>query len=137
MNVGRAMGMALLASPGLALAAGDEPARAGAFALADGLGLQMTLGLAVVLAAVIGLSWLLRRHALPRGGAIQVLGGLPLGTRERLLLVEVEQVRLLIGVTATQIQALHVFPASSSSPVSFKSTLDALPAESPHERPKP
>ncbi len=136
MNAWRAMGAVLLVPPGVALAAGDEMARAGSFALGDGLGLQLTLGLAVVLAAVIGLSWLLRRHALPRGGAIQVLGGLPLGTRERLLLVEVEQIRLLIGVTATQIQALHVFPVSPSSPLSFQSTLDALPSESLHDRPK-
>jgi len=58
---------------------------------------QLTLGLAVVLAAAIALSWLLRRYALPRGGAIQVIGGLPLGSRERLLLIEVDQVRLLIS----------------------------------------
>jgi flagellar protein FliO/FliZ len=136
MNAWRATGMALLALPELALATGEQATRAGAFALGDGLGLQLTLGLAVVLAAAVGLSWLLRRHALPRGGAIQVLGGLPLGARERLLLVEVEQVRLLIGVTATQIQALHVFPPPSAPPASFQRTLDASSSELPHERPK-
>lgn len=135
MNAWRAMGAALLAPPGLAAAAGDELARAGSFALGDGLGLQLTLGLAVVLVAVVGLSWLLRRHALPRGGMIQVLGGLPLGARERLLLVQVEQVRLLIGISATQIQALHVFPPLPSPPDSFQSSL-ASSSESLHERPK-
>lgn len=139
MNVWRAIGTAAPGlPPGLMLAAGPETAQAGAFALGDGLLLQLTLGLAVVLAAVVGLSWLLRRHALPRGGAIQVVGGLPLGTRERLLLVEVEQSRLLLGITATQIQTLHVFPASSSSspPISFKNALDASPAETSHARPE-
>ncbi|MBK8538276.1 MAG: flagellar biosynthetic protein FliO [Candidatus Competibacteraceae bacterium] len=96
----------------------------------SGMLLQLTLGLVVVLAAAMALSWLLRRYALPRGGAIQVIGGLPLGSRERLLLIEVDQVRLLIGVTASQIQALHVFPASPS-PISsaFKIMPDSSPTE--------
>lgn len=145
MNVWRVLSMALavpgLATSELARATGEDTTRAGAFAFGEGLGLQLMLGLVVVLAAVVGLSWLLRRHTQPRGGAIQVLGGLPLGTRERLLLVEVDQVRLLLGITATQIQALHVFPPSPPSPpspppVSFQSTLDASSAEWSHERQK-
>ncbi|TVR60643.1 MAG: flagellar biosynthetic protein FliO [Candidatus Competibacteraceae bacterium] len=137
MNVWRILSRALpaLAMSELARATGEDPTRAGAFAFGEGLGLQLTLGLVVVLAAVVGLSWLLRRHTQPRGGAIQVLGGLPLGTRERLLLVEVDQVRLLIGVTATQIQALHVFPPSPPS-ASFQSALDVSSTELSHERPK-
>lgn len=91
---------------------------------------QLTFGLLVVLALVIGFSWLLRRYALPRDGMIRVLGGLPLGTRERLLLIEVDDVRLLIGVTAQRIETLHTFtqPAASSF---------SLPEQAPHDPPTP
>ncbi|HRD65833.1 MAG TPA: flagellar biosynthetic protein FliO, partial [Candidatus Competibacter sp.] len=77
---------------------------------------QLTLGLAVVLVLAIGLSWFLRRYALPRGGAIRVIGGLPLGSRERLLLIEVDEARLLLGITPSQIQTLHVFAPVTSRP---------------------
>ena len=132
--MGRAW-MALPGLPGLALAAGDS-GRAEAVVPGSSMLLQLTLGLAVVLAAAMALSWLLRRYALPRGGAIQVIGGLPLGSRERLLLIEVDQVRLLIGVTSSQIQALHVFPAPPSPPKSaiFKIMPDSPPTEAPHDR---
>lgn len=103
--------MAILALPRWTSAAGNDSSsshNAESF-LSNGLLTQLTLGLIVVLVAAVGLTWLLRRYALPRGGAIQVLGGLPLGSRERLLLIEVNDVRLLIGVTSSQIQALHVF----------------------------
>lgn len=100
-------------------AASAEPVRAESLALSGGLLAQLTLGLVVVLVLAIGLSWLLRRYALPRDGLIRVIGGLPLGTRERLLLIEVDQVRLLIGVTAQQIRTLHVFTPPAATPFSL------------------
>lgn len=87
---------------------------------------QLALGLLLVLALVVGLSWMLRRYALPRDGVIRVISALPLGTRERLLLIEVDQVRLLIGVSAQRIQTLHTFPAAALPP---------LAAEATHEQP--
>lgn len=103
----------ILAWPALTLAVGADPGRAESLAVSSGVLTQLTLGLAVVLALAVGLSWLLRRHLLPRGGVIRVIGGLPLGSRERLLLIEVDETRLLIGVTAQQIQTLHIFPPAS------------------------
>ena len=112
----------MLVLPGGALAAGVEPGHVESTALlSGGMLAQLTLGLLLVLGLAAGLSWLLRRYALPRDGLVRVIGGLPLGARERLLLVEVDEVRLLIGITAHQIQALHVFtPSSSSSSLSSK-----------------
>ncbi len=122
---------ALLALPTLTLAAGVDPGRAETLAVSGGMLTQLTLGLAVVLALAVGLSWLLRRHVLPRGGAIRVIGGLPLGSRERLLLVEVDEVRLLIGVTSQQIQTLHVFPPARPF------ALAPAPSEPIDDRPQP
>lgn len=122
------MATGLLLWSAASLAAGMEPARLESTAPGSGLLVQLTLGLLVVLALAIGLSWLLRRYALPRDGLIRVVGGLPLGTRERLLLIEVDQVRLLIGVTAQQIQTLHVFNPPAAPPF-------ALYPDPPHEPP--
>lgn len=88
---------------------------------------QLALGLLLVLALAVGLSWMLRRYALPRDGVIRVIGGLPLGTRERLLLIEVDEVRLLIGVTAQHMQTLYTFPRPSVAPF-------PLAAEASHEQ---
>jgi len=120
----------LLALPALTLAAGGDPGRADIPAVSGGMLTQLTLGLVIVLALAVGLSWLLRRHVLPRGGAIRVIGGLPLGSRERLLLVEVDEVRLLIGVTSQQIQTLHVFPPA------LPFTLAPAPPESVDDHPQ-
>lgn len=73
--------------------------------------MQMTLGLLVVLAMIFGFAWLLRRFGRYQGlanGSLKTLGGLPLGTRERLVLVQVGGKQLLLGVTPHSIQTLHV-----------------------------
>ncbi len=125
-----------LAWPGLALAtASIDPVHTESIMPGGSLLVQLTLGLAVVLVAAVGLTWLLRRYALPRGGTIQVIGGLPLGSRERVLLIEVDQVRLLIGVTSSQVQTLHVFPPPATP--SFRAMSDVPPMEPPHDLMEP
>jgi len=125
--------LTLLTGPAVTLAAGADPGRTELPAVvSSGMLTQLTLGLVVVLALAVGLSWLLRRHVLPRGGAIRVIGGLPLGSRERLLLIEVDETRLLIGVTTQQIQTLHVFPPMPP----FAMTPDPPPPELPDDRPE-
>lgn len=77
-----------------------------------GQALQVVLGLAVVLALIGLTAWASRRlHGFkPHGrGRIRVLEALPLGTRERLLLVEVDDTRVLLGLSAGRIATLHAF----------------------------
>lgn len=69
-------------------------------------------GLALILVLIYGLSWFVKRFS--QGGfmqnpAMKILATMPLGTRERLMLVEVGGQQLLLGVTATAINTLHVF----------------------------
>ncbi|MBL8254926.1 MAG: flagellar biosynthetic protein FliO, partial [Candidatus Competibacter sp.] len=114
MNASRVVGamLSVLSALPVSASAADEPGRIGSMAsVAPGGGMlvQLTLGLVVVLALAVGLSWLLRRYAIPRDGLIRVIGGLPLSSRERLLLIAVDETRLLIGITPHQIQTLHVF----------------------------
>jgi flagellar protein FliO/FliZ len=99
------------AIPGRALAA---EAAAGA---AAGL-TQAGLGLFAVIALILGLAWLARRVGLVRqgtpGAAIKVVSSTMLGARQRLVLVEVEDTWLVLGVSAGEIRPLHTMPARSA-----------------------
>ncbi len=69
-------------------------------------------GLALILVLIYGLSWFVKRFS--QGGFLQnptmkIVASMPLGTRERLMLVDVGGKQLLLGVTATQINTLQVF----------------------------
>lgn len=73
---------------------------------------QTLLGLIAVLAAIVGVAWLLRRVGrLPSGAqsVIRVLGGASMGARERVVLVQVGETQMLLGVAPGRVQALHVF----------------------------
>lgn len=81
--------------------------------------LHLTLALAVVLAAIIGLAWLLRRVARfnrSADGQLRILGGLPVGNRERIVLVQVGKTQLLIGVAPGRVQTLHVLDEPIEGP---------------------
>ncbi len=97
--------------------------------------LGVAISLILVLGLVLVLAWLARRTRLLgvwQGGPMQVRATLALGHRERLVLVEVEGRRLLLGVTQEQIRMLleldpHA-PAPASEPAQddFVSRLSAL-----------
>jgi flagellar protein FliO/FliZ len=72
--------------------------------------LQVLLGLGLVLAAVVGSAWLLRRFSpgqIGAGGAVKVIGGVALGPKERLVLVEIGETWLVLGVAPGQVNTLH------------------------------
>lgn len=69
-------------------------------------------GLILILGLIYGLSWFVKRFsqgAFMQNPTMKILSAMPLGTRERLLLVDVGGKQLLLGVTATHINTLHVF----------------------------
>lgn len=72
--------------------------------------LQVLLGLGLVLAAVAGSAWLLKRFSpgqIGAGGAVKVIGGVALGPKERLVLVEIGETWLVLGVAPGQVNTLH------------------------------
>ncbi len=74
--------------------------------------LQVLLGLLFVIGLVFALAWILKRVGqgnLVGGQQMKVVAAMPMGTRERIALVEVGGQHILLGVTATQINTLHVF----------------------------
>jgi flagellar protein FliO/FliZ len=75
--------------------------------------LQVMLGLGLVLALMGGLAWLLKRlGGMQQGsaGAIKILGGAAVGQRERVVLVEIADTWLVIGVAPGHVSALHSMP---------------------------
>ncbi|MHC8298649.1 flagellar biosynthetic protein FliO [Pseudomonas sp. ZS1P83] len=108
---------ALLALPFSVLAA--EPAAtaatATAAAVSSGVGGQLTqlvFGLLLVLGLIFFLAWLLRRvqQAGPagKGQVIELIGSRALGPRDRLMLVQVGNEQILLGLSPGTITALHV-----------------------------
>ncbi len=73
--------------------------------------------LAVVLGALVVFLWLLKRFT-PLAGheSLHLVAALSIGPRERLLLIEVQGERLLIGATPQHIQLIHHFSAAVSPP---------------------
>ncbi len=72
---------------------------------------QLTLGMIAVLALMLGLAWILKRTGkfqMAAGGNLKILGGLSMGTRERVVLLQVGETQLLVGVAPGRVQTLHV-----------------------------
>lgn len=73
--------------------------------------LETVLGLGLILALIFVLAWLIKRTGkfqTTANGEIKMIATLSLGQRERAMLLEVGDVRILVGVTAQQIRTLHV-----------------------------
>lgn len=80
--------------------------------------LQVLLGLIVVLAAIIATAWLLRRLGVSqmRGNAnMRVVGAVAVGPRERVILVEVRDTWLVLGVAPGRVNAVHQMPKPSDA----------------------
>lgn len=74
---------------------------------------QVFLALGLVVLAIFGAGWLLRRFGpaqMTQGGAMRVLGGVMVGPRERLVLVEVGETWLIVGVAPGNVSAVHSLP---------------------------
>ena len=89
--------------------------------------LQVFGGLLLVLALVFGAAWALRRLGHVPGltnQAIKLVGAASVGTRERVVLLEVAGTWILVGVAPGQVRSLATLPkgelpaAQDSAPVS-------------------
>ena len=81
--------------------------------------LQTSLALIFVIALMLGLAWLTKRIN-PRGlgGAgsnVKLVGSLSVGTRERILVVEVGEQWIVVGASPGRMNALATMPRQESS----------------------
>lgn len=83
--------------------------------------LSLIASLLVVIGTIVVLGWLYSRSKLFGGtsnDAINIVASRALGSKERLMVIEVGGQQLLLGMTATQVQTLHVFNAPVIDPAS-------------------
>lgn len=99
----------LLLSGGVAFAAvaPEESATSAVWAVA-----KLLVSLLIVIGAIFAAAWALKRIGPPRSanGLIRVLAAVPLGPRERLVLVEIGETWFVLGVAQGNIQTLHSMP---------------------------
>jgi flagellar protein FliO/FliZ len=72
---------------------------------------SVTLALLVVLVAIFALAWLARRlrtFGARAAGALEILASMPLGAKERAVLVKVGDAQILLGVAPGRVNTLHV-----------------------------
>lgn len=81
--------------------------------------LQTGLALALIVGLLFGTAWLMRKISGGKGfgqGGMKVIGGVALGPRERVVLIEVGEDWLVIGIVPGQIRTLHRLPKGSAVP---------------------
>jgi flagellar protein FliO/FliZ len=109
--------IALLAS--LPTQAAEEAASAASTASAGSL-IQVLFGLAVVLALMAGAAWMLKRMGMTGTGGnavAKVVGGVSVGNRERVVVVEVGEQWIVVGVAPGRVNSLATMPRQETAPV--------------------
>lgn len=91
----------ILLSPALAFAAAEELSTTGSL-------LRMVFGLALVLGIMVAVAWLIKRMTpgLKQQSVVRIVGGVSVGSRERVVVVEVAGRWLVLGVAPGQVTRL-------------------------------
>jgi flagellar protein FliO/FliZ len=106
-----AAGAALLASAAHAQTQAQPPATGPSLT-------PLLFGLVLVLALIPAAAWLLRRAGLAQPGSssgLRVVAQLPLGPRDRIVIVEVADRRWLLGVSPSGIRRLGTLPPGTDA----------------------
>jgi flagellar protein FliO/FliZ len=121
-----------------AVAAEAAPTLPSTPGLGGGDVLNMGVSMLLVVAMIVFLGWLYSRSRFVGSGssdAINVVATRALGPKERLLIVEVADQQLLVGITASAVQTLHVFDKpvaieqQANAPAGFANRLRAAVQE--------
>lgn len=105
-----------------AQAAQGSPATApqGAATASAGGFFQVLLGLVLVLALLAAIAWMLKRFNIARitGNApVRIVGGVSVGNRERVVVVEVADQWIVVGVAPGQVSALSTLARPENAPI--------------------
>lgn len=97
--------------------------------------LKLTAGLVLVVVAIFVLAWLVKKFNLTQqsnNGLIRIIAGLSIGTRDRIVLLQVGEEQILVGLTPGRIAKLHTLthplqaPDSTAAPNSFADKINRL-----------
>ncbi|HZW14173.1 MAG TPA: flagellar biosynthetic protein FliO [Noviherbaspirillum sp.] len=103
----------LLGAPLHAIAQATATTPASAAPSSAGNLLQVLLGLVVVLALMAGTAWVLKRMGVAAAGAgnvARIVGGVSVGNRERVVVVEVADQWIVVGIAPGSVNALSTMP---------------------------
>lgn len=98
---------------------------------------QVSGALFGIIVLILAAAWVIKRLGFaPKGTGtrgLKVAASASLGPRERVVIVEVEDARLVLGVTASQINLLHTLPPAPNvvdekpaSPADFQAMMKSL-----------
>jgi flagellar protein FliO/FliZ len=81
-------------------------------AVGAGSMLQFGLGLAIVLGLIVAAGWFMKRFSLgpSASGLIKIVAGVAVGQRERVVVVEIGETWMVLGVSAGRVNPLHTMP---------------------------
>lgn len=99
-------------------------------AVSSGSILQIIFSLLLVLAAIVLVAWLLKRMNVAQQGSahlLKVLGGVSIGQRERIVLVEIKDTWLVVGVGPGQIRTLHTLQKAENPVADLQSSANQPP----------
>ncbi|HDX4051976.1 TPA: flagellar type III secretion system protein FliO [Enterobacter soli] len=99
--------------------------------------LQVSGALFGIIAFILFIAWIAKRFGVAgktaAGRGLKVSASTTLGPRERVVIVDVEDARLVLGVTASNINVLHKLPpapvtaeANAETPADFQSVMKSL-----------
>ena len=98
-----------------------------------GFMMQFLAGLGIVLLSIVSLAWLMKRAGGLRAsthGALRVIDGIALSARERIVLVQVGETQVLLGVAPGRVNRVHVLDEkvlastlTETAPVNFAQRL--------------
>ncbi len=72
--------------------------------------LKLTGALLLVVMVIFGLAWLVKKFNLnhqSQNGLISIVAGLSIGTRDRIVLLQVGEEQILVGLTPGRIEKIH------------------------------
>jgi len=78
--------------------------------------LRVALGLGLVIAAILAMAWLARRSGLlqrQHGGVLKLVGSLSVGPRQNIVVVQVRDTWVVVGITPNAMTPLHTLPADA------------------------
>jgi len=84
---------------------------------------QLVSGLIIVLLSIVVLAWIAKRFnrmQSPGGGNLKIVEGISMGARERVVVVEVDGERLLLGVSPGRINMLHALTGGKQAESTLK-----------------
>ena len=109
-----------LSLPTLAHATGAPVAVAAPALSTAGSLLQVFIGLVAVLLLIAATAWVAKRLGVTRGGSsslLHVISSTSVGTRERVVVIEIGESWLVVGVAPGSVNALMTLPKGEAQPI--------------------